>query len=433
MHRIETIQAGSPAHKNGIAIGDYLIAINGHVIEDVLDYMVHSSEKNLSLDMRSAKGKDYTVSVKNPQGEFLGMGFASSTLDEEKNCQNQCVFCFIDQLPANMRPSLYFKDDDYRMCFLHGNYVTLTNAKEQDLKRIARLRLSPMNISVHTTNEKLRQKMLNNKKAEDILKILQFFYDNHIDMQVQIVLCPGLNDGKELERTLTDLAAFCPGITSVSIVDVGLTRYRENLHPLEALSKEKARETLDIAEKFQRKMLEEYGTRWVFCADEIYIKAQRSIPDYEFYEEFAQYENGVGFIAALKYEFDQALAQTKAKDYNEKTISVATGQSIFETMKALCKKAEEKFNMHIHVYAVRNTFFGESITVSGLLTGADIIKELKQKALGEKLLLSSTMLKSGTELFLDDKTVGEIEKELDVSVVIVPQDGAKLLQSILKG
>lgn len=433
MHRIESVEVGSPAHKSGITAGDYLIAINDNIIHDVLDYMVYSNDEHIRLDMRSAKGKDYSVSLQNLQGEPLGMSFASATLDKEKNCQNQCVFCFIDQLPKNMRATLYFKDDDYRMCFLHGNYVTLTNADALDLERIAALRLSPMNISVHTTNASLRQKMLNNKKAADILKILQFFYERHIDMQVQIVLCPGLNDGKELEKTLADLARFAPAVTSVSIVDVGLTQYRDKLYPLEALDKEKAKETLAIAEKFQCKMLEEYGTRWVFCADEIYLKAQNPIPDYAFYEAFSQYENGVGFIAALKYEFEQALAQIKPKDYHGKIISIATGVSIFQTMKALCEKAEKKFNLKIHVYAIENNFFGKSITVSGLLTGADIIQGLKGKVLGERLLVSSTMLKSGTELFLDDIAVEELKKELDVKVNIVAQDGAKLLQSILKG
>lgn len=433
MHRIETIEAGTPAEKSGIAVGDYLMAINGHQIKDVLDYMVFSTEEELRLDMCSAKGKSYTVLLQNLQGKPLGMGFASATLNEEKKCQNQCVFCFIDQLPGNMRSTLYFKDDDYRMCFLHGNYVTLTNADFADLKRIANMRLSPMNISVHTTNAALRQKMLKNKKAADILKILQFFYEHQIDMQVQIVLCPGLNDGKELEKTLADVATFAPAVISVSIVEVGLTRYRENLYPLQAMNQEKAQETLAIAEKFQQQMLEEYGTRWVFCADEIYIKAQKPIPDYAFYEEFLQYENGVGFIAALKKEFEEALTHTKAKDYRGKTISIATGVSIFPTMQALCEKAEKKFNMKIQVYAVENHFFGKSITVSGLLTATDIIAELKGKNLGEKLLLSSTMLKSGTKLFLDDITVEELEKELHVNVSIVPQDGAKLLQSILKG
>lgn len=431
MHRIDNVLKNSLADKEGIKKGDILISINNHKINDILDYMYLTSEDQLSIKIRKDNGKEQLVKIKNASHFPLGIEFDEATIDKPKNCKNKCVFCFIDQLPADMRKSLYFKDDDYRMCFLYGNYITLTNLKQDDLKRIVSMHLSPINISVHTTNPELRAKMLSNKDAADILDKMKYLAQNHIDMQIQIVLCPNLNDAEELKKTLDDLSTLYPYISSVSVVDVGLTKYRDGLYPLENVNKLKAQETIKIVAEYQEKMIETYGTRWVFCSDEIYIKAQEKIPDYDFYEEFSQYQNGVGFIAAFKKEFYDEFSATNQTKQAKKTVSIAAGVSIAPFIKELCASIENKYNIKVIVYEVKNNFFGKNITASGLLTGCDIINSLRDKELGQKLLLPSVLLKSGTEILLDDLTISDIENELNIKVKIVPQDGAEFLKSIL--
>lgn len=431
MHRIDNVLKNSLADKEGIKKGDILISINNHKINDILDYMYLTSEDQLSIKIRKDNGKEQLVKIKNASHFPLGIEFDEATIDKPKNCKNKCVFCFIDQLPADMRKSLYFKDDDYRMCFLYGNYITLTNLKQDDLKRIVSMHLSPINISVHTTNPELRAKMLSNKDAADILDKMKYLAQNHIDMQIQIVLCPNLNDAEELKKTLDDLSTLYPYISSVSVVDVGLTKYRDGLYPLENVNKLKAQETIKIVAEYQEKMIETYGTRWVFCSDEIYIKAQEKIPDYDFYEEFSQYQNGVGFIAAFKKEFYDEFSATNQTKQAKKTVSIAAGVSIAPFIKELCASIENKYNIKVIIYEVENNFFGKNITASGLLTGCDIINSLRDKELGQKLLLPSVLLKSGTEILLDDLTISDIENELNIKVKIVPQDGAEFLKSIL--
>jgi putative radical SAM enzyme (TIGR03279 family) len=431
MHKIQNVVKDSIADRKGIQKGDYLVSINNQKINDILDYMYATSDDRLNIQIQKQQGRQKTIKIKNTFHYPLGIEFEHITIDQPKSCRNKCIFCFIDQLPANMRKSLYFKDDDYRMCFLFGNYITLTNTTQDDLDRIVQMHLSPVNISVHTTNPALRIKMLNNKSAGDILNKIEYLAEHNIDMQMQIVLCPDINDGEELKKTLRDLSDFYPGISSVSVVDVGLTKYRNNLYPLKNVDQAKALEIIEIINEFQRKMLDLYGTRWVYCSDEIYIKAQKKMPDYAFYEEFLQYQNGVGFIAALRKEFYDEWRVARKNDYENVHISVATGVSIAPFIKELCDVITDKFNIKINVYAIENNFFGKSITASGLLTGQDIINTLKGKTLGEKLLLPSVLLRSDTDLLLDDITINDIENELNVKIEIVPQNGAEFLKSIL--
>lgn len=431
MHKIFDVVKNSPAYKSGIKKGDFIISINNNKIQDIFDYLYSTSEDKLLIKIITSDGKEKEIKIKNSYNYPLGIEFENPTIDEMKSCRNKCVFCFIDQLPPKMRSSLYFKDDDYRLCFLHGNYITLTNAEMKDLHRIAKLRLSPVNISVHTTNPALRIKMLNNKTAGDILAKIKYLYENEIDMHAQIVLCPGINDGEELKNTLKDLMQFYPFMQSVSIVDVGLTKCRDNLYPLKCVDCEEANDIIDITSYFQDIMYKKYETRWVYCSDEIYIKAKRNIPEYDFYEDFLQFQNGVGFIASFEKEFMDELSNIKSADIKNLHISVVCGLSIAPYIKNLTVSAEKKYNIKIDVYEIENKFFGQSITASGLLTGADIINALKDKSLGQRLLLPSTILKSGTEILLDDICLSDIEKALNIKIETVPQDGAEFLKIIL--
>ncbi|NMC57760.1 MAG: DUF512 domain-containing protein [Eubacteriaceae bacterium] len=431
MHKIHDVVKNSPAYKSGIKKGDFLISINNNKIQDILDYLYLTSDDKLLIRIMTSDGYEKEIKIKNNYNYPLGIEFENPTINEMRSCRNKCVFCFIDQLPPQMRSSLYFKDDDYRLCFLHGNYVTLTNADMKDLHRIAKLRLSPVNISVHTTNPALRAEMLNNKTAGDILDKIKYLYENEIGMHAQIVLCPGINDGEELKNTLKDLMQFYPFMQSVSIVDVGLTKYRDNLYPLKCVDFTQANDIINIASFFQDIMCKKYDTHWVYCSDEIYIKAKRNIPDYDFYEDFLQFQNGVGFIAAFEKEFTEELNNIKSSDIQNLHISIACGVSIAPYIKKLTVLAEKKYNIKIDVYEIKNKFFGESITASGLLTGTDIINALKNKALGQRLLLPITLLKSGTDLLLDDISLSDIEKALNVKIQAVPQDGAEFLKIIL--
>jgi len=431
MYKIINIAKNSPAEKKGIKKGDYLMSINNKSFDDVLDYLYLTSEENISLKIITQSGMEKIIAIKNRHNSSLGIEFEYPTIDKPKSCENNCVFCFINQLPKNLRASLYFKDDDYRLCFLHGNYISLTNTSQNDLERIVKLRLSPVNMSVHTTNPDLRVKMLNNKNAADIINKIEYFYKNGIEMQVQIVLCPGLNDGDELIKTLNDLMSFYPAVISVSVVDVGLTKFRKNLYPLTSVDSAAAAKTIDIISDFQNKMYNTYNTRWVFCSDEMYIKANKKIPSYEFYEEFLQFQNGVGFIASFNEEFLEELNALNNIKTNITDISAACGLSIGPYLKHLCDMAAKKYNIKIRVYEVKNNFFGQNITCSGLLTGKDIISSLKGNNLGQLLLLPSTAFKSGTDIMLDDFTISDLEKELKIKIKTVPQNGADFLRILL--
>lgn len=430
MIKITGIIENSPAYRTQkISIGDFLISINGHKINDVLDYMYYSADNQISLTV-SRDGKEFTVNLEKSEYDDLGLESGSFLMDKKRTCRNKCVFCFIDQMPKGMRETLYFKDDDARLSFLQGNYVTLTNLEQPDIDRIISMKLN-INVSVHTTNPELRCKMMNNRFAGEKLKYLKQMTDSGIKLNCQIVLCPELNDGEELKRTLSDLGELMPNISSIAVVPVGLSKFREGLYPLKCFDKDSAGEALDIISEFQNKFLENYGTRLVFPSDEFFLIAERKIPGSDYYEDFAQYENGVGMLRSLEDEFMQALECSDYDNQNRK-ISIATGYSAYNTIKKLAGLAEKKYSgLKCELYSIRNDFFGETITVSGLITATDILKQLENKDLGTELLISSSMLRRDTDVFLDDLTVSDVENRLNVKIIPVENDGFALLDAIL--
>lgn len=425
---ITGVVIGSPADKCGVKKGDILVSVNGHKVNDVLDYMYYSSESTVVLLLKR-QDKHIFLKLRKSEYDDLGLEFDTFLMDKKQSCCNKCVFCFIDQMPEGMRETLYFKDDDARLSFLHGNYVTLTNLRQEDIDRIIRMKLN-VNISVHTTNPELRCEMMHNRFAGEKLDYLRQLSEAGISMNCQIVLCPGLNDGDELRRTLTDLGNLMPNISSVAIVPVGLTKFREGLYPLTMFDKEGAEKAIDIISGFQEKFLHEYGTRLVFASDELYLTAGIPIPDGDFYEEYPQYENGVGMIRSLYDEFFEAL-QEENGDFSERDVSIATGAAAYELISELAGAAEKKFGLRCRVYKIINHFFGETITVTGLLTAGDIISQLKGKELGDELLLSKSMVIHGGDLFLDDMTSSDVEKQLGVRLGFTENNGHTLLAAIL--
>lgn len=420
----------SPADKAHIRSGDVLLKINGNEITDVLDYMYYTAEDIVRLVL---KREDKYLMLKLNKSEYddLGLEFKSFLMDEKQSCSNKCIFCFIDQMPPGMRDTLYFKDDDARLSFLQGNYVTLTNLKDKDIDRIIKMRLN-INVSVHTTNPGLRCKMMNNRFAGEKLKYLKKLTDNGIILNCQLVLCPGINDGEEFKRSLRDLAALMPNISSIAAVPVGITKYREGLYPLRLFTKEEAARTIDIAEEFQREFLEKFGTRLIFLSDEFYILAEREIPDADYYEGYPQYENGVGMLRSLEDEFSEAFEELSKKKYPPRKCSIATGRLSYGFIRELAQRVNETIeNVHCDVYAIRNDYFGETITVSGLVTAQDIMKQLNDKELGDELLLPSNMIMRNSDIFLDDYSIADVEKALDIKVRITENDGRALLEGIL--
>ncbi len=425
---ITGVVIGSPADKCGVKKGDILVSVNGHKVNDVLDYMYYSSESTVVLLLKR-QDKHIFLKLRKSEYDDLGLEFDTFLMDKKQSCCNKCVFCFIDQMPEGMRETLYFKDDDARLSFLHGNYVTLTNLRQEDIDRIIQMKLN-VNISVHTTNPELRCEMMHNRFAGEKLDYLRQLSEAGISMNCQIVLCPGLNDGDELRRTLTDLGNLMPNISSVAIVPVGLTKFREGLYPLTMFDKEGAEKAIDIISGFQERFLHEYGTRLVFASDELYLTAGIPIPDGDFYEEYPQYENGVGMIRSLYDEFFEAL-QAENGDFSERDVSIATGAAAYELISELADAAEKKFGLRCRVYKIINHFFGETITVTGLLTAGDIISQLKGKELGDELLLSKSMVIHGGDLFLDDMTSSDVEKQLGVRLGFTENNGHTLLAAIL--
>lgn len=421
----------SPAHRAHIKSGDELVAINGNKIGDVLDYMFYAAEASLVLSLKR-NSKSFEKKIKKGEYEDLGLEFETFLMDKKQSCCNKCIFCFIDQMPPMMRETLYFKDDDSRLSFLHGNYVTLTNLSDEDIDRIIKMKL-PLNISVHTTNPELRCKMMNNRFAGDKLKYLKKLSDNNIKMNCQIVLCPQYNDGEELDRTLSDLCDLMPNVDSIAVVPLGMTKYRDNLTPLVGVDKRCAIDTIERIEKYGQKMLEKYGTRLIFAADEFYITAQRELPNAEYYEDFAQYENGVGMLSLLISEFDKALEECDKTDISASKKAIATGVAAFDTIDMLIKKAKRRFpTLDCEVFKITNDFFGQSITVTGLLTAGDIINQLKGKLdSNTTLLLSTSMFKDKSEIFLDDLTADDVQNALGVKIKITENDGFALLQAVL--
>ncbi len=429
-HRIVQVQEGSIAEELELEAGDILLAINDQELEDVFDYEFLCLNTYLEMLVQKADGEEWLLEVEKDEEEDMGLVFESSLMSEYRSCTNKCIFCFIDQMPPGMRETLYFKDDDTRLSFLQGNYVTLTNLKDKDIDRIIRYRLAPINISVHTTNPKLRCEMLHNRFAGELMRKMDRLYEAGVEMNGQIVLCRGINDGSELERTLSDLSRYVPVMKSLSVVPVGLTRYREGLYPLEPFAKEDALEALKIIEKWQKKFLAEHGIRFVHASDEFYILAERSIPPEEEYEGYIQLENGVGMVRLLLDEVTEALAGL-TDDHRQVHVSAACGRLIAPFMEQIAAQIRETFaNVRLDIHPITNCFFGERITVSGLITGGDLISQLKGKDLGEKLLIPINMLRSGETVFLDDITVAEVETALQVPVDIVKLSGQALVSCV---
>ncbi|MBO5199573.1 MAG: DUF512 domain-containing protein [Lachnospiraceae bacterium] len=429
-HVVKSVLPGSIAEELEIEPGDVLLNINGQEIKDILDYHYLTNEEYLTVLIRKADGEEWELEIEKEFEEDLGMEFTEGLMDEYRSCRNRCIFCFIDQMPPGMRETLYFKDDDARLSFLQGNYVTLTNMSDENIDRILFYKLSPINISIHTTNPELRCKMLNNRFAGDALKKIDRLCEGGITMNGQIVLCRGWNDGDELRRSLTDIERYLPYMQSVSVVPVGLTKYRENLTKLEKFTKEDANEVIDLIGEFQERFLEKHGTRLVYASDEWYLTAGRELPEEEFYEGYPQIENGVGMIRSLLQEYEECLEELPG-DRQVRELSLATGLLMAPIFKKLFAGLLEKFpNTKVHVYGIRNDFFGPDITVAGLLTGQDIIAQLKGAQLGSALLLPSALLRSGEEVLLDEVTVTDIENALQTPVRIVKSEGEALLRAI---
>jgi len=427
---ITGVGADSPLYGR-VHVGDTLLSVNGHEIGDVLDYKYYSYDARLRLRLRTAEGREYTVAVRKAEGEDLGLEFTGYLMDEAQGCRNHCVFCFVDQLPRGLRRTLYFKDDDARLSFLTGSYITLTNLSERELDRLCALRVSPIRVSVHATEPALRAKLLGNPKAAPIMPLLRRLADAGITMDCQIVCCPGLNDGAALRRTMEDLAELYPAVNSVSVVPVGLTGHREGLYPLTPFDRERARETVSDVERFAAQCLATHGSRMFFCADELYLKAGLPIPEEREYEGYPQLENGVGLLRLLTEEFLYALEESPGE--GEFTpFSIATGCAAAETLRGLLSAAKERYpQLRGEVYAIQNDFFGHSVDVAGLVTGGDLIAQLRGRELGERLLIPQTMLRHDGDLFLDDVTLEEVRDALGVPVIPVAQDGAALLRAML--
>ena len=418
--------------------GDRLLAINGKEIQDIFDYQYLVQDDYIEVLVEKADGEEWLLEIDKEYEEDLGIEFENGLMDEYRSCHNKCIFCFIDQMPAGMRETLYFKDDDSRLSFLQGNYVTLTNMSDHDVERIIKYHLSPINISFQTTNPQLRCKMLNNRFAGEALKKVDRLYEAGITMNGQIVLCKGVNDGAELERSISELTNYLPCLESVSVVPVGLSRYRDGLYPLEPFVKEDAEAVLRMIHEWQDKIYAEHGVHFIHASDEWYILAGQELPEEERYDGYLQLENGVGMLRLLLDEFGEALEEIrksrKPLEADGGTVSIATGLLAYPYIRDMAKRLEAVCTgIHIHVYPVINEFFGERITVSGLLTGQDIVKQLNGKELGKRLLLPQNVLRSGETVFLDDMTVEEMEKALQVKVDIVKSSGRDFIETILYG
>ena len=419
------------AHKKRIHSGDRLLTVNGHAVTDVLDYRFYLNEPKLVLELETPKGVR-KVTIRKPEYADIGLEFDTYLMDKQHACRNNCVFCFIDQMPPGMRESLYFKDDDSRLSFLFGNYITLTNLSEHEVQRIMDMHISPINISMHTTNPELRCQMMNNRFAGQTLSYIKRFADAGIRMNCQLVLCPGLNDGAQLERSMHDLAVYAPMVESVAVVPVGLTKYREGLTPLRPFTKEEACAVIDAVELFGRQMLAATGHRVVFPADEWYIKAERPMPSEGFYEEMSQLENGVGLVALLRSQFADALEQCDAKTATEAETVLVTGVAAAPFLTELVENAKQRFpQLNVRVVAIDNNFFGETITVAGLVTGGDILRRMEGIQC-ERILIPEVMLRREGDCFLDDVTPEELEQTLHTSVQVVPVDGAALLAALIE-
>ena len=428
--KITSIDPHSPAERAKLRVGETLLSINGREIADVLDYRFYGYDPKLTLVVQEPSGAQRTVHIRKAEGEDIGLNFETYLMDEERSCSNHCLFCFVDQMPPNMRDTLYFKDDDARLSFLMGNYTTLTNLSEREAQRIIDLRISPINVSVHATDPKLRSILLGNKAAAKGLEYMKAFAQAGIVMNCQIVVCPGLNDGSQLRRTMEDLADM--GVATCAIVPVGITKYRKGLYQMPPVTEKIAGEILDCVLPFSEECLRKYGTRLFFCADELFIKANRPLPEEAYYEGYAQLENGVGMLRSMENEFMRALAQMEP-DAPCRPFSIATGclaapflRELIETARTRCPAVQGT------VYAIENHYFGTTIDVAGLVTATDIMVQLKGRPLGERLLIPANMLRHGGNVFLDDYTVEDVEKQLGVPVMVSESDGFSLIDTIFE-
>ena len=427
---ISDVQKRSLAFKAGIPAKATLLTINDNEINDVLDYQFYITERRVDI-VCLVDGNEKKFTIKKDEYEDIGLIFDSYLMDKQHHCKNKCIFCFIDQMPKGMRESLYFKDDDDRMSFLFGNYVTLTNLTQRDIDRIIKMHISPINISVHTTNPELRVKMMKNKNAGDCLRWLEELAAHGIKLNTQLVLCPEINDGEELVRSLNDLSKLAPNIESIAAVPVGLTDHREGLEKLRVYTKEESEKVIDIIESFSDKFFYEHGVRIAFASDEFYLKAERPLPEYYFYGDFSQLENGVGLTTLLRHDFYDCLENDEF-DSKPFHAAIATGKLAYPLLVELSKAAMEKYpNAKLDVYMIENEFFGENITVAGLVTGRDLINQLKDKITAKTLLIPTVMLRHEQDRFLDDVLLEDVEEQLGVNIVRVENDGYNLLNSML--
>ena len=430
MIKITGVEKKSAAEKNNIKPGDFLIAVNNHEIGDVLDYKFYLTDSNIILKLQRGGGI-FEAAIKKEQYADIGLVFESYMMDEKKSCVNNCIFCFVEQLPKNcLRGSLYFKDDDERLSFLHGNYITLTNLEDGHIGRIIKFKISPVNISVHTTNPGLRVKMMGNNRAGEVLKYIKKLDEAGININAQIVLCKGINDGAELERTLKDLCALSC-ISSIAVVPAGLTRFRDGLYKLEGLSARDCEEAIELVDKFGLENIRKRGSRIVYSADELYLKAGRALPDEDYYEDYPQYENGVGMIRSFRAEFYAETGRELSQNKPRK-VSVVTGEAAYFLIKELAAGLEKRFeNLDCAVYKIENRFFGENITVAGLVTGGDIMSQLAGYNLGEELIIPAVMLRYERDLFLDNTSVRDVEQKLGVRVQIAENTAEDFIKKVL--
>ena len=429
--KIASVDPHSPARKAGVRPGETLTHINGYPIVDVLDYKFYAYDPKLELTLTEPEGGSRTLRIRKEEGEDLGLNFETYLMDRARSCANKCIFCFVDQMPPGMRDTLYFKDDDARLSFLMGNYITLTNLSQREIQRVIDLRISPINISVHATDPQLRTAMLKNPRAGECLDIMSRFAQAGIEMNCQVVACPGVNDGPALARTMEDLGQLYPAVTSVAVVPVGVTRFREGLCSIEPYTKEQAAALIDQVESFASHFMENKGTNLVWCSDEFYLIAGRTLPEKAYYEDMDQLENGVGMLRLLLHQADMALEEEEPEQ--TAPFSIATGLSAAPFVQEILDNARKQCgNIKGTVYPIINRFFGETITVSGLITGTDLMEQLRGKDLGERLLIPDNMLRAGERVFLDDVTVEQVEEALGVTVIPVPADsGFDLADAIL--
>lgn len=435
---VTSVMPDSIAEEVGIEINDILLSINGEKIVDIIDYRFLTDDEEIVLEIEKPNGEIWEYEIEKEYGEELGLEFGGGIMDKAKRCSNNCMFCFIDQLPKGMRETLYFKDDDSRLSFLQGNFVTLTNMKDEDIERIIRYRISPINISVHTTNPELRVKMLGNRFAGQVFERIQRLADAGIEMHCQIVLIPDVNNGGELKKTINDLYGLYPSVANIAVVPIGITKYRDGLAEVKTFNKETAREELEMVMELQKKFIIENDDPFVRMSDEFYIVSGIDVPEEKFYNGYEQIEDGVGMIRCFREAIDKTVADLDKSICGRFTIP--TGKLAYKEINdGMAKIMKANNNIKIEVFEIINDFFGETITVTGLLTGGDIIKQLKGKVNSDYLILSNNMFRKGYELgssneyiMLDDIKIGDIEKELDIKVLVCDHTGEDLVSIINK-